>query len=91
VIRGTVAAGAAVYPFVVETGLRQGMARPAGAAMDDDAGHEPGAAHVPITPELLADLQAGLLDDATAVELRQRVRTDTDAAEMLAALDRVRR
>jgi anti-sigma-K factor RskA len=59
--------------------------------MDDDAGHEPGAAHVPITPELLADLQAGLLDDATAVELRQRVRTDTDAAEMLAALDRVRR
>ena len=59
--------------------------------MDDDAGHEPGAAHVPITPELLADLQAGLLDDATAAELRQRVRTDTDAAEVLAALDRVRR
>ena len=59
--------------------------------MDGDAGHEPDAAHVPITPELLADLQAGLLDDATAAELRQRVRTDTAAAEMLAALDRVRR
>jgi hypothetical protein len=57
--------------------------------MDDDAGHEPGAAHVPITPELLADLQAGLLDDATAAELRQRVRTDTDAAGVLAALDRI--
>jgi hypothetical protein len=59
--------------------------------MDDDAGLEPRAAHVPITPEVLADLQAGLLDDATAAELRQRVRTDTDAAEVLAALDRVRR
>jgi hypothetical protein len=55
--------------------------------MDDSAGHEP----EPITPELLADLQAGLLDDAAAAELRQRIRTDKDAAEMLAALDRVRR
>jgi hypothetical protein len=59
--------------------------------MDDDAGHEPGGANVLLTPELLADLQAGLLDDATAAELRQRVRTDNDAAEVLAALDRVRR
>ena len=55
--------------------------------MDDDAGHEP----APITPELLADLQAGLLDDAAAAALRQRIRTDPDAADMLAALDRVRR
>jgi hypothetical protein len=54
--------------------------------MDGDTGHEP----VSITPELLADLQAGLLDDATAAALRRRVRTDPDAAEMLAALDRVR-
>jgi hypothetical protein len=54
--------------------------------MDDDAGHEP----VPVTPEQLADLQAGLLDDATAAALRERVRTDPDAGEMLAALDRVR-
>lgn len=45
----------------------------------------------PITPELLADLQAGLLDDATAALVRRRVRDDPDAARMLAALDRVRR
>jgi hypothetical protein len=55
--------------------------------MADSAGHEP----EPITPELLADLQAGLLDDDHAAALRQRVRTDPDAAGMLAALDRVRR
>src|SRR6476659_10130552 len=55
--------------------------------MGDNAGHEP----EPITPELLADLQAGLLDDATAAALRQRVRTDSAAAGMLSALDRVRR
>ena len=54
--------------------------------MDDDTGHEPAS----ITPELLADLQGGLLDDATAAALRRRVRADPDAAEMLAALDRVR-
>jgi anti-sigma factor RsiW len=55
--------------------------------MDNDAGAEPG----PITPERLADLQAGLLDDATAAALRQRVRTDPEAAATLAALDQVRR
>jgi hypothetical protein len=55
--------------------------------MDGSAGHEP----EPITFELLADLQAGLLDDAAAVALRHRIRTDRDAAEMLAALDHVRR
>ena len=53
--------------------------------MDGNAGHEP------ITPGLLADLQAGLLDDDAAAALRQRIRTDSDAAEMMAALDRVRR
>jgi hypothetical protein len=55
--------------------------------MDNDAGR--GAE--PITPELLADLQAGLLDDASAAALRQRVRTDPAAAATLASLDRVRR
>jgi hypothetical protein len=55
--------------------------------MDNDAGREP----EPITPELLADLQAGLLDDATAAALRRRVRTDPEAAATLAALDQVRR
>ncbi|MHC9292468.1 hypothetical protein ACRCUN_08345 [Mycobacterium sp. LTG2003] len=44
-----------------------------------------------LTPDLLAELQAGLLDDATAAQVRQRVRTDPEAAAMLAALDRVRR
>jgi anti-sigma factor RsiW len=55
--------------------------------MDDDAGREP----EPITPELLADLQAGLLDDASAAALRQRIRTDPEAAATLAALAQVRR
>lgn len=49
----------------------------------------------PIPAELLADLQAGLLDDDTAARIRQRVRTDPlagpDAKNALAALDRVRR
>ena len=56
--------------------------------MDDGAG-QPNPR--PITPELLADLQAGLLDDATAAALRQRIRTDPTPHDMLAALDRVRR
>jgi hypothetical protein len=55
--------------------------------MDNSAGREP----EPITPGLLADLQAGLLDDATAAALRLRIRTDPAAAQMLAALDQVRR
>ena len=49
----------------------------------------------PIPAELLADLQAGLLDDATAARVRRRVRSDPDAGpaarNTLAALDRVRR
>ena len=44
----------------------------------------------PVSTELLADLQAGLLDDATAARLRQRVRRDPAAAAVLAALERVR-
>jgi anti-sigma factor RsiW len=46
---------------------------------------------VPITPELLADLQAGALDAETAARLWRRLRTDPAAAATLAALDRVRR
>jgi hypothetical protein len=45
----------------------------------------------PVTIDLLADLQAGLLDDHTAARLRQRARTEPDIAGQLAALDRVRR
>jgi hypothetical protein len=51
---------------------------------------QPGSA-APLTPELLADLQAGLLDNATAARLRRRARSDPEAARVLAALDRVRR
>lgn len=45
----------------------------------------------PVTVDLLADLQAGLLDDDAAAELRRRARTDPGVADQLAALDRVRR
>lgn len=49
----------------------------------------------PIPAELLADLQAGLLDDATAARVRRRIRTDPqagpEARSTLAGLDRVRR
>ncbi|MEE6165547.1 MULTISPECIES: hypothetical protein [unclassified Mycolicibacterium] len=51
----------------------------------------PAPSDEPITPDRLAELQAGLLDDTTAARLRHRVRTDPEAAAMLAALDRVRR
>jgi hypothetical protein len=63
--------------------------KPAGAAMDGGTGQDP--AGEPVSPELLADLQAGLLDDATAARLRNRARTDPEVARMLAALDEVRR
>lgn len=45
----------------------------------------------PLTVELLADLQAGLLDDATAARIRSRVRSDPQAQQILRALNRVRR
>ncbi|OBK50822.1 hypothetical protein [Mycobacterium sp. 1081908.1] len=49
-----------------------------------------GAADPPLTVELLADLQAGLLDDDSAARLRQRVRDDPDAEKILRALNQVR-
>lgn len=52
---------------------------------------DPAPADEPITPDLLADLQAGLLDDAAAARLRHRVRSEPEAAAQLAALERVRR
>ena len=54
--------------------------------MDDDGRDAP-----PATPEALADLQAGLLDDETAARLRKKVRTDRDAQQTMYALNRVRR
>ncbi|MDT5145967.1 MAG: hypothetical protein QOC58_612 [Mycobacterium sp.] len=59
------------------------------AAEDDhnsgNAGTDP-----PLTVELLADLQAGLLDDEEAARVRKRVRADPHAASVLRALNRVR-
>ena len=51
----------------------------------DDGADEP-----PLTVEVLADLQAGLLDDESAARVRQRVRDDPAAGQMLRALNRVR-
>ncbi|MGB9226695.1 MAG: hypothetical protein WCB80_26345, partial [Mycobacterium sp.] len=47
--------------------------------------------HPPLTVELLADLQAGLLDDDAAARVRKQVRTDPHAQDMLRALNQVRR
>lgn len=51
----------------------------------DDQGDEP-----PLTVELLADLQAGLLDDESAARVRQRVRDNPEAKQILRALNRAR-
>lgn len=45
----------------------------------------------PVPLAMLADLQAGLLDDDVAAGLRRRAREDPAVASQLAALDRVRR
>ena len=54
---------------------------------------DPGArdADPPLTVELLADLQAGLLDDDAAARVRKRVREDPQAEQILRALNQVRR
>ena len=54
---------------------------------------DPGAtdADPPLTVELLADLQAGLLDDDAAARVRKRVREDPQAEHILRALNQVRR
>ncbi|BBX75612.1 hypothetical protein H7H78_13230 [Mycobacterium shinjukuense] len=45
----------------------------------------------PLTVELLAELQAGLLDDEAAARVRRQIRADPEAAGMLRALHQVRR
>jgi hypothetical protein len=57
-----------------------------GSAEGEHAGTDP-----PLTAEVLADLQAGLLDDDTAARVRKRVRADPDAQRIVDALNRVRR
>jgi len=55
---------------------------------DDDTADN--AADPPLTVELLADLQAGLLDDDSAARVRKRVRDDPEAEKVLRALNQVR-
>jgi hypothetical protein len=58
-----------------------------------DAEHDPDhgdAADPPLTVEVVADLQAGLLDDEAAARVRRQVRADPQAEGMLHALNRVR-
>jgi len=60
--------------------------------VDGDPGDHYEAGTDPLlTVELLADLQAGLLDDDTAARVRKRVRVDPAAARALDGLNRVRR
>src|SRR6202051_3744135 len=62
-----------------------------GEAENDPADHAPGeAADPPLTVELLADLQAGLLDDEAAARVRRQVRADPQAEGALRALHQVR-
>lgn len=60
--------------------------------MADTAGVQNAPGDPPAPGELaeLADLQAGLLDDARAAQLRRQVRADAPTAERLQALDRAR-
>jgi hypothetical protein len=61
------------------------------SAGDKDSGDPgDGGADPPLSVKLLADLQAGLLDDDAAARVRRRVRADPDAAATLRALNRVR-
>ena len=62
-----------------------------GEAENGPADHAPDeAADPPLTVELLADLQAGLLDDEAAARVRRQVRADPQAQGALRALHQVR-
>ena len=60
-----------------------------GEADNEPADHTAGT-DPPLTVELLADLQAGLLDDEAAARVRRRVRADPAAQGVLRALNDVR-
>ncbi len=59
-----------------------------GEGQDDPAGDA--HAQPPLSVEVLADLQAGLLSDADAARVRKQVRADPDARQSLQALNQVR-
>jgi len=66
-----------------------------GEAENDPGDHGPYHDHAeadpPLTVDLLADLQAGLLDDEAAARVRRQVRTDPEAQGAMRALNQVRR
>jgi hypothetical protein len=62
-----------------------------GEGDNEAADHGPADPEPPLTVELLADLQAGLLDDDAAARVRKRVRDDPEAEHILRALNRARR
>jgi hypothetical protein len=61
-----------------------------GEADNESADHGEADADPPLTVELLADLQAGLLDDDSAARVRKRVRDDREAQTILRALNQAR-
>lgn len=64
-----------------------------GAVQDNPSDHpdsDDQSADLPLTPQLLADLQAGLLDDEQAENVRKRIRAEPAAQLILAALNRAR-
>jgi hypothetical protein len=61
-----------------------------GEADNESADRGEADADPPLTVELLADLQAGVLDDDSAARVRKRVRDDRDAQTVLRALNQVR-
>jgi hypothetical protein len=58
---------------------------------DHGPDHDKAEADPPLTVELLADLQAGLLDDEAAARVRRHVRADPEAQGIMRALNQVRR
>jgi len=62
-----------------------------GVVGGDPGDHQEADTDPPLTVELLADLQAGLLDDATAARVRKRIHGDPAAGQALESLNRVRR
>ena len=61
-----------------------------GEADNESAARDGADANAPLTVELLADLQAGLLDDDSAARVRKRVRDDPGAQAILRVLNQVR-
>jgi hypothetical protein len=66
------------------------MGEPENLPADHDASDCQGA-DPPLTADVLADLQAGLLDDGAAARVRRQVRADPEAQRILRALNQVRR